>query len=100
MENFPEHHLFFISFLELAKEISKENPGIAFFLDYFTNAEPKELFVSSAKSDAVKILTIHSSKGLQFPAVIIPFFSITVRKSPTFYVDTENGLFMVPKIVE
>ncbi len=96
LENFPEQHLFFISFLELIKEKSKENPGLAFFLEYFLNAEPKDLFVRSVKADAVKVLTIHSAKGLQFPVVINPFFKIIIKNSGIYYLPSEKGLYMIP----
>ncbi|MCX5781162.1 MAG: UvrD-helicase domain-containing protein [Elusimicrobia bacterium] len=96
LEKFSECHLFFISFLELVKEKSKENSGIAYFLDYFLKAEAKELFVHSAKADAVKVLTIHGAKGLQFPVVINPFFEIVIQNSGTFYIPAEKGIFMIP----
>lgn len=42
------------------------------FLDFWESKKGKLSVVSSEKSDAVKIMTIHKSKGLEFPIVIFP----------------------------
>lgn len=45
--------------------------GIESFLDYW-DKKKNSLSVKSTKGDAVQIMTIHKSKGLEFPVVIYP----------------------------
>lgn len=57
-----------------------------------------EAFLDTEESNAVKIMTIHSSKGLEFDAVIIPDMDkatdgISVRKAPLFVLDEEGYIF-------
>lgn len=44
------------------------------FLKYWETNKNKDKIVSPAYEDAVTIMTIHKSKGLDFPYVIVPFF--------------------------
>ncbi len=62
------------AFQELIMELQrKEAMGVADFLDYWDqNGDKKSVAVSEA-SNAIRIMTIHKSKGLEFNAVIIPF---------------------------
>lgn len=57
-----------------------------------------EAFLDTEESNAVKIMTIHSSKGLEFDAVIIPDMDkatdgISVRKAPLFMLNEEGYIF-------
>ncbi len=62
------------SFLDLIYEYSNRNlTTINRFLDYW-NDEGCEKSISTAEADdSIRIYTIHKSKGLEFPVVIIPF---------------------------
>lgn len=79
LKNFPEHQGFFIHFLEMIKLYEEEYVDLASFLEYFENLEGEKLYVHITDSDAVKILTIHKSKGLEFPVVILPFLGMEVQ---------------------
>lgn len=61
-------------FLNAVFEFStKKNNSIHDFLDWF-NAKSNTLsIVIPEGSDAIQVMTIHKSKGLEFPVVIIPF---------------------------
>lgn len=56
-----------------------------------------ESFLDTEDSDAVKILTIHASKGLEFGAVLIPDLARTLDRNlksnkPFFYYGGEKGI--------
>lgn len=48
-------------------------PQLKAFMDYWEHKKEKIALEISEDQDAVRILTIHKSKGLQFPNVIIPY---------------------------
>ncbi len=50
----------------------KENFSMVQLLDYFQQKASK-LSVENAPKNAIQILTVHKSKGLEFPVVIVPF---------------------------
>ena len=52
--------------------ILKENFSMVQLLDYF-HQKASKLSVENAPKNAIQILTVHKSKGLEFPVVIIPF---------------------------
>ncbi|NLP14907.1 MAG: UvrD-helicase domain-containing protein [Clostridium sp.] len=56
-----------------------------------------EAFLDNEDSDAVKILTIHASKGLEFEAVLLPdmdrpLSTQTKRNKPLFFPEEQKGL--------
>jgi ATP-dependent exoDNAse (exonuclease V) beta subunit len=51
------------------------------FLDYWENNQDKLNIVTSGSMDAIQILTVHKSKGLEFPVVIYPFADSESHKS-------------------
>ncbi|MCA9398445.1 MAG: PD-(D/E)XK nuclease family protein, partial [Candidatus Omnitrophica bacterium] len=78
-KNFPQYQGFFMHFLEMIKNEEEEHADIAAFLDYFENSQGESLFVQTADADAVKVLTIHKSKGLEFPVVILPYLGMDIQ---------------------
>jgi ATP-dependent exoDNAse (exonuclease V) beta subunit len=49
--------------------------GIGSFLEWWDNEGSDKALPSSESQDAVQLMTIHKSKGLEFKAVIVPFVS-------------------------
>ncbi len=81
-ENFINDSGFFMHLLELLKNREQEGGNsLESFIYFFENSKYEEkLFLvklNSAK-DAVNVLTMHKSKGLQFPVVIIPYAGIKI----------------------
>ncbi len=61
-------------FLDLVLEQDlKKQAGISDFLTYWDNNSEKLSIPSPEGNNAVRIMTIHKSKGLEFPVVIFPF---------------------------
>ncbi len=64
---------FIQSFLDIIYAFqSKKQNSVYDFLDYWERKKHKLVVAVSEDSDAVQLLTIHKSKGLEFPVVIIP----------------------------
>ncbi|MFH1772078.1 MAG: UvrD-helicase domain-containing protein [Candidatus Omnitrophota bacterium] len=78
---FLKNQAFFMKFLELAAVKEDEYTGLGQFLTYIKSAPSDDIYVNVTSSDSVKILTIHKSKGLEFPAVIIPFLRMDISPS-------------------
>ena len=60
----------------------KRQAGTADFLVYWDNNSHKLSIPSPESNDAIKIMTIHKSKGLEFPVVIFPFADEDYSKGP------------------
>ena len=75
----------------------REALGIAEFLQYWEQQGFKKGIHSSEDSNAIRIMTIHKSKGLEFKAVIIPYchWEITTdhRKSNILWCRTRGTAF-------
>jgi ATP-dependent exoDNAse (exonuclease V) beta subunit len=62
------------AFLDLVNDYTHTNPAdIEKFLEYWNEEGINKSIAASESQDALRILTIHKSKGLQFRAVVIPF---------------------------
>lgn len=61
-------------FLDLVFDYGQNNPSdISKFMEYWDKDGKKKSISASDNQNAVQILTIHKSKGLEFKAVIVPF---------------------------
>jgi len=73
------HQGFLMHFLELVKKNEEEHGDLASFLDYFEHLQGEELYIHVTGKEAVRVLTIHKSKGLEFPAVIFPYLGMDIQ---------------------
>lgn len=74
VEFLQEENAYIQFFLEEVFQFSKKkNNNVASFLSYWHIAKNKRSIVSPEGQNAVQVVTIHKSKGLQFPIVIFPF---------------------------
>ena len=79
---------------------SADESGIGNFLEYWEKKKNK-LAVASGKTDAVTVMTIHKSKGLEFKVVICPFVvdNLDDKKNPTLWASPEElGFEPIPNI--
>ena len=71
----PSDNPFLQFFMEMVHQYeTKNNSNIRDFLTWYKDKGVKESIVSPEGANAIQIMTIHKSKGLQFPVVICPFF--------------------------
>ncbi|MCR4848273.1 MAG: UvrD-helicase domain-containing protein [Bacteroidales bacterium] len=92
----------FLNFLldTVYKWQSANEASIKGFLEYWNNKKDK-LTVVSGNADAVNIMTIHKSKGLEFNVVIYPFMddNIDNKKSTTLWITPQElGFKPIPNI--
>ena len=70
-------------FLDIVLERDVKNQaGISDFLNFWEDNSDKFSIPSPENSNAVKIMTIHKSKGLEFPVVIFPFAEEDYSRAP------------------
>ncbi|MBM3185788.1 MAG: UvrD-helicase domain-containing protein [Bacteroidetes bacterium] len=58
---------------------SNKQSDIKFFLDYFSENKKNIALQMPETDSAVKIMTIHKSKGLEFPVVILPKLDLSIK---------------------
>ncbi len=86
---------FVLGLLEIVlKQSLKSNLGLIDFVEWFKENEDKLSVVLPDGMDAVNVLSIHKSKGLQFPIVIIPELSWDTKLRNDFlWVNLDKGYF-------
>lgn len=83
-------------YLDLVLEFSQKNiTSISGFLDYYDNKKDSLSIVSPNNQNAVQIMTIHKSKGLEFPVVIFPFADLDIYREidPQEWFPIDKNLF-------
>jgi ATP-dependent exoDNAse (exonuclease V) beta subunit len=60
-------------FLDIVFEQQKKGTDIQQFLDFWESKKEKLSIVAPEAENAIQIMTIHKSKGLEFPVVLFPY---------------------------
>ncbi len=88
-------------FLDIVLERDIRNQaGISDFLNYWDKNGEKFSIPSPEGNNAIRIISIHKSKGLEFPVVILPFAEEDYSRSPKdrLWLDAEEE-FGLPKVL-
>jgi len=68
-------------YLDIVLDFShKKGSDIPAFLEYFDKKKENLSIISPKGQDAVQIMTIHKSKGLEFPVVIFPYADLDIYR--------------------
>ena len=74
LENKAENLPYIQAFQEIVLEMQQNDPGsLHDFLQYWKEFGKTKSIQASDQQDAIRIITIHKAKGLQFKAVLVPF---------------------------
>lgn len=71
-----------------------ETNDIPAFLEWWENEGQNQSVSSTEQSDAMQLMTIHKSKGLQFKVVLLPFISWTFKHelNPVMWIHSDHRL--------
>lgn len=73
---------FLFSFMDLVFEFEQKPQATKIsFLDHWEIQKEKASIPATESNDAVRIMTIHKSKGLEFPVVIFPYADLKIYNS-------------------
>nr|WP_321514443.1 UvrD-helicase domain-containing protein [uncultured Pseudodesulfovibrio sp.] len=91
LERHPESELYVRRFLEVVHLAEESGYGsLTAFLEYWNDKSDEEKVPLPENIDAVRIMTIHKSKGLEFPVVIVPFHHWSAKQDQDFSVQQFN----------
>jgi ATP-dependent exoDNAse (exonuclease V) beta subunit len=98
--NCSNSYLQYFQDIILERDYNKQ-AGISDFLVFWESNSSKFSIPSPEGNNAIRIMTIHKSKGLEFPVVIVPFAEEDYDKKPKdkIWIDTENSEFGFSKVL-
>jgi ATP-dependent exoDNAse (exonuclease V) beta subunit len=89
-------------FLDIVLESAIRNQSsVADFLDFWNKSGEKFSIPSPEGTNAVRIMTIHKSKGLEFPVVIFPFAEEDYSRKPKdkLWLNADEETVGLPKVL-
>ena len=84
---------------EVNEFLVTKNSNISSFFEWWDYRSKKASMIIPESTDAVKIMTIHASKGLEFPVVIIPFCNWATYHSNDSWVSINNDKVELPSTI-
>lgn len=90
--------IFVSSFIDLIADSKHTQP--ADFIEWWDDVKTIKSIQTNSKKDAIKIMTIHKSKGLQFPIVILPDADWRVKiGSKNFWIENDSDVGISPMLI-
>lgn len=92
LNSIPDAYIqFFLD--EVLSYTIKKNNNLPDFIEFWEERKLKASLVIPEGMDAVNIMTIHRSKGLEFPVVILPFSNSKLSMGKNnLWIDVENNI--------
>lgn len=88
----PGDELFIRRFLEIVHLAEEAGAGsLSAFLEFWADKGVEEKVPLPGNVDAVRVMTMHKAKGLQFPVVVVPFHGWTLNAPDQDYDFIEIG---------
>lgn len=75
--------IFVNALLEQIHQFVQQNGSRADFIEWWLQTGSEQAVQVSAETNAIQVMTIHKSKGLQFPVVILPFADWQIKTTKT-----------------
>lgn len=92
--------VFLAAFQDTVLEYSESHPSdVGSFLQWWDEKKDKRQIASPDDMEAVKVMTVHKSKGLEFPVVIMPFVESDFSDAPPKDFK-EEWRWVKPEVVE
>ncbi|MBI4807174.1 MAG: UvrD-helicase domain-containing protein [Desulfovibrio sp.] len=80
-EAYPDDEVFLRRFLELVHNAETQGYGsLSSFLEFWRDKGSEEKIPQPEDAQAVRVLTIHKAKGLEFPVAVVPFHLFPFRQ--------------------
>lgn len=87
----PLYMQFFLD--EISSYLELNNPSVRSFIEYWEDRRKVASVILPSELGAVNVLTIHASKGLEFPVVIIPGCNFKIDRQDDFWLDIQEKDF-------
>lgn len=88
-------------FLDEILNVVNSKQGPLEFLNYWENKKESLSIVAPQESNAINIMTIHKSKGLEFPVIIFPFANTDIYSEidPKAWLPVNEEIFRITNVL-